>query len=56
MKRAASDRELAYAFEKHRAQIEDQIDRLRQVFEILDKPARGKPCEAIKGIISEAET
>jgi hypothetical protein len=30
--------------------------RLQQIFELLDKPARGKTCEAILGIIEEGKT
>ncbi len=43
------------AFLKHKEQTEGQIERLQQVFELLGKPARGKTCEAIQGIIAEAE-
>jgi ferritin-like metal-binding protein YciE len=31
------------------------VERLQNVFELLGKPARGKTCEAIQGIISEGE-
>jgi ferritin-like metal-binding protein YciE len=55
MQRAASAKELKAAFEKHQAQTEDQIERLEQVFEIIGKPARGKTCDAIEGIIAEGE-
>lgn len=41
------------AFEKHRTETEAQVDRLEQVFEMLGKPARGKTCPAIDGIIEE---
>ena len=55
MKRAASSDKLKDAFEKHREQTEGQIERLQKVFEILGKPARGKTCDAIEGIIAEGE-
>ncbi len=55
MKRAAQSEALAAAFDKHHGETEGQIERLQQVFEILGKPARGKTCDAIEGIISEAE-
>ncbi|MCF7701723.1 YciE/YciF ferroxidase family protein [Loktanella sp. M215] len=55
MKRAATDENLAQAFEKHHGETEEQIERLQKVFEIMGKPARGKTCDAIEGIISEAE-
>lgn len=43
------------AFEKHKEQTEGQIERLQQVFEIIGKPARGKTCDAIEGILAEGE-
>jgi ferritin-like metal-binding protein YciE len=46
---------LAAAFETHREQTEGQIERLEQVFELLDKPAKGKKCEAIEGLTAEAD-
>ena len=55
MKRAAESEELKAAFEKHHSQTEGQIERLQQVFDIIGKPARGKTCDAIEGIISEGE-
>ena len=55
MARAAQSPELKAAFEKHKDQTEGQIERLQQVFEILGKPARGKTCDAIEGILAEGE-
>ena len=55
MVRAAQSPELKAAFEKHIGQTEGQIDRLQQVFEIIGKPARGKTCEAIEGILAEGD-
>jgi len=55
MARAAQTEALKSAFEEHRDQTEDHIDRLEQIFEILGRPARGKTCEAIKGLLDEGE-
>ena len=55
MHRAATNEKLQSAFEKHREQTEDHVARLEQVFEMIEKSARGKTCEAIKGIIDQAE-
>lgn len=55
MARAAQSPELKAAFEKHREQTEVQIERLQQVFEIIGKPARGKTCDAIEGILAEGD-
>ena len=51
MARGAQSAELQAAFEKHREETELQIERLQQVFELIGKPARGKTCPAIEGII-----
>jgi len=55
--RSASNPELKAAFEKHLAETRGQIERLDQVFEGLDKAAkaRGKKCEAMEGLVSEAQ-
>jgi len=55
MKRAAQSEQLKAAFEKHHSETEGQIERLQQVFELMGKPARGKTCDAIEGIIAEGE-
>lgn len=55
MARAAQSEELKAAFQKHKDQTEGQIERLQQVFEIIGKPARGKTCDAIEGILAEGE-
>jgi ferritin-like metal-binding protein YciE len=55
MARAAQDDKLKTAFQTHKEETEGQIDRLKQVFELIGKRAQGKTCDAIEGIISEAE-
>ena len=55
MAKEASSPELKQAFETHRDQTEGHVERLNEVFEQLGKPARGKTCEAILGIIEEAK-
>ena len=55
MAKAASSDKLRAAFEKHLAETEGQVDRLEQVFEMIDKPARGKTCDAIVGILDEGK-
>jgi len=55
MARAAQSEEGRAGFLQHRDETQGQIDRLEQVFEIIGKPARGKTCEAIQGIIAEGE-
>ena len=55
MAKEASSPELKQAFETHRDQTEGHVERLNEVFELLGRPARGKTCEAILGIIDEAK-
>ena len=40
----------------HKDETEGQIERLQQFFEIIGKPARGKTCDAILGIIEEGKS
>jgi len=55
MAKAAQADQLRAAFEKHQDETEGQIERLEQIFEILGKPARGKKCDAIEGILDEGK-
>jgi len=56
MSKAAQSAELKAGFEQHAAETEVQIERLEQVFELIGKPARGKTCDAILGIIEEGKS
>ena len=53
MAKAAQNDELKAAFEKHRDETEGQVERLDQVFAIIDKKPQGKTCAAIVGITEE---
>src|ERR1700723_1969271 len=55
MAKAAQSDKLRAAFEKHHNETEGQVERLEQVFELLNAPARGKTCDAIQGILDEAK-
>jgi ferritin-like metal-binding protein YciE len=55
MAKAASSDKLRAAFEKHEGETEAQVGRLEQIFEMIDKPARGKTCEAIQGLLDEGK-
>jgi len=55
MAKAANSEELSAAFEKHYDETEGQVARLEQIFELLGKPARGKKCDAIEGILDEGK-
>jgi len=54
--KAAQSAELKAGFEEHLAQTEGHVDRLEQIFDLLGKPARGKTCDAILGIIEEGKS
>ena len=43
MAKAAQNGELKAAFEKHRDETEGQVERLDQVFAIIDKKPQGRP-------------
>jgi ferritin-like metal-binding protein YciE len=55
MAKAANSEELRAAFEKHEQETEGQVERLEQAFEMLQKPARGKTCPAILGLVEEGQ-
>jgi ferritin-like metal-binding protein YciE len=55
MAEAASDEELQGGFREHLKETETHVDRLKQVFEMLGKPAKGTPCKAMQGLIAEGE-
>ena len=55
MAKAANSDELRQAFETHRTETDGHVKRLEQIFEAMGKPARGKPCEAIAGLIEEGK-
>ncbi len=55
MAKAAHSPDLRAAFEKHLHETEGQVDRLEKIFDLLDKPARGKTCDAILGILDEGK-
>src|SRR5579871_4970405 len=55
MAKAAESDQLRAAFEKHRDETEEHVNRLNQVFEELGETAKGKTCEAITGILDEGQ-
>lgn len=55
MAKAAHSDALKAAFEKHHTETEGQVERLEQVFELIEKPVRGKTCPAILGLVEEGQ-
>jgi ferritin-like metal-binding protein YciE len=55
MAEAAEDAELKAAFQTHLDQTKTHIERLEQVFKLLDQKPEGVECKAIKGILEEGD-
>ncbi len=55
MAKRAESPHLKEALGHHLEETKGQVARLERVFQLLDKPARGDTCEAIKGLIEEGE-
>ena len=51
----ASDPELKKAIESHLKETEGHVRRLEQIFEQLEASPKGKTCDGMKGLISEAD-
>lgn len=56
MRKAATTQELKDAIEEHLEQTKEHVARLEQVFEIIERPARAKKCEAMEGLTKEGES
>ncbi len=54
--KAATSAELRDAFESHLEETRGHVERLEQVFELLEEKARGKHCDGIAGIIEEGSS
>lgn len=55
MAKEADDDELKKAFSDHLEETEGHIERLEKAFEMIGKPAKGKKCDAILGIVAEGK-
>lgn len=56
MEKAATSSELKAAFADHLQVTQIHVERLEEVFSILEETARGKRCEAIEGIVEEGKS
>jgi ferritin-like metal-binding protein YciE len=56
MAKAATSPTLRQAFETHLEETQGQIQRLEQVFEVLDEKVKGKHCDGMEGIIEEGKS
>jgi ferritin-like metal-binding protein YciE len=55
MAKAATSEELRNAFEEHLSQTENQVERLRRIFELSSEKPTGKKCAAMAGLIKEGD-
>ncbi|WP_341833092.1 ferritin-like domain-containing protein [Sphingobacterium thalpophilum] len=56
MQKAATSEKLAAAFEKHTKETQKHIETLEQVFEQLGEKAVAKKCDAMQGLLDEADS
>ncbi len=55
MVKAAESAELKKAFETHLGETEQQLDRVKQAFEIAGEKAKGELCKGMQGIVAEGD-
>jgi len=55
MAKQATDSELEKALRDHLEVTRGQVQRLEQIFESMDRPARSKPCRGMKGLVEEGQ-
>ncbi len=53
--KAATSEKLASAIQKHKEETDNQIKRLEKVFESLGEKASGEKCQAMEGLLEEAD-
>lgn len=56
MAKKATSEELREALQTHLTETENQVTKLEQVFASIDEKAQAKKCEAMEGLIKEAES
>ena len=54
MQKAATSTELSAAFEKHTVETQTHIQTLEEVFALLEEKASAKKCDAMEGLLEEA--
>lgn len=55
MVKAAISPDLKMAFQKHRTETEGHVQRLEEIFGMIDAKPQAKTCDAIMGIVKEGE-
>ncbi len=56
LQKAATSQELAKAFETHHKETDAQIKAVEKIFELLGEEPKAKKCDAMAGILKEAES
>lgn len=56
LQKASTSEELAAAFEKHTRETNEQITMVEKVFELLGEKAEEKKCDAMEGLLKEADS
>src|ERR671913_99345 len=56
MQKAATSEELKNAFAEHLEITKNQVTRLEQIFELLGSKAQAKKCDAMAGLVEEANS
>ena len=51
--KAVSNEDLREALSSHLEETKGHVSRIEEIFESLDMPAKGKPCDGMKGILTE---
>ncbi len=55
MAKEAENDDLKEAFTNHLEETKNHVQRLEKAFEMIGKPAKGKKCDAILGIVAEGK-
>jgi Mn-containing catalase len=55
MAKAAKDPDLRTAFEDHLEQTKGHVERLKEVFELLNEKPKAKPCKGMAGLVEEGQ-
>jgi Mn-containing catalase len=55
MVKAARSEGLKMAFEHHLEETKEHVERLKEVFQLLGVPAKGKACKGMAGLVEEGE-
>ena len=53
--KAATSEELRQALEEHLEVTKGHVGRLEEVFQLIDQKVKGKPCQAMKGLVAEGQ-